>query len=49
VQYVIGSFVFATAMAIIFGLITFVLLKIFRRKRNPSDFEITEIKSFEKK
>jgi len=48
VQYVIGSFVFATAMSFGFGLITFVLLKIFRRKRKPSDLETTEVKSFNK-
>jgi glycosyltransferase involved in cell wall biosynthesis len=48
-QYVIGSFVFATIMSIGFGLITFVLLKIFRRKRITSDPGITEMNSFEKK
>jgi glycosyltransferase involved in cell wall biosynthesis len=32
VQYLIGSFVFATAMAIALGLLTYTLLKIFRKK-----------------
>ncbi len=44
VQYVIGSFVFASAMAVVFGLITFILLKIFRRKRVAADFDAHDIK-----
>jgi xanthine/uracil/vitamin C permease (AzgA family) len=42
-QYVIGSFVFAIAISLGVGIITYVLLKIFRRKRTVSDFEIPEI------
>ena len=45
IQYLIGSFVFATAMALGVGLITYILLKIFRRKRVASDFIEEEVKT----
>jgi glycosyltransferase involved in cell wall biosynthesis len=46
-QYVYGSFVFAMAMSVVFGLLTYILLKIFRKKRIADSSVISDISTIE--